>query len=78
MDHVSPLTIQIAIACYVSPLAKEHVGEVTWESPAGRDVRAWLMANDLIDENCRGNDKLTAWVGRVCETPLPVLTWTFA
>ncbi len=76
-DMVSPLTIQIAIACHVSTLAEEHVGEVTWESPAGREVRAWLKANDLVNPNHEGNDKLAAWVQKICETPLPFLAWSY-
>ncbi len=76
MDRVSPLTIQIAIACHSSASAKDLVGDITWESPAGREVRAWLKVNEFVNENHEGNDKLAAWVTKICETPLPFLTWT--
>ncbi len=76
-DMVSPLTIQIAIACHVSADPEDAVGPDTWESSAGREVRAWLKANELVDVNYRGNDKLGAWVQKICETPLPFQAWVF-
>lgn len=77
MDSVSPLTIQIAIACHVSADPEEAVGVVTWESPAGREVRAWLTANEFVNGAHKGNEKLEAWVRKICETPLPVQAWVF-
>ena len=77
MGSVSPLTIQIAIACYVSTKPFEVVGAAIWESPATREVLAWLKVNELVDEGYRSNDKLKAWVEKICETPQPYLAWTF-
>ena len=74
-DGVSPLTIDIMLACYVSPEPQSIMG-TTWASAAGVSVRQWLRRNDLIDDRERATERGKAWVKFICATPMPVATWT--
>lgn len=75
MDHVSPLTITIMLACYVSPRPHDYVGFDMWDSPASREVRAWLNVYELIDDQFNVTEKGNAWVAGICAVPLPVQEW---
>jgi hypothetical protein len=66
---VTPITIVIMMACYYMADPSECVG---WNNNAGRRVRNWLAAVDLIDHNNKPTERGKAWVQFMLETPLPV------
>ena len=72
---MKPITIKFMLACYCSPEPAEHVGLEQWISPAGVEVRYWLGAQGLIDDNNRATERGEAWVRAICETPLPIPVW---
>ncbi|PJN96671.1 hypothetical protein CNY89_01180 [Amaricoccus sp. HAR-UPW-R2A-40] len=78
---VSPLTIKMAIAYYVSPTSPEQFfTPETWACAPAREARDWLFENDLLyrDETADITHlapKLAAWVDFICATPLPVQEW---
>jgi hypothetical protein len=73
---VSPLAINIMLACYVYPDPAKEVGQ-TWFSHAGSEIRAWLIENDLIQDGdmFRATERGKAWVEFICATPVPVAQW---
>lgn len=75
--EVSPLTIQIMLACFCTPEPSAWFEAEQWTSRAAIDARAWLCTNGLITqaEEPRATDKGKAWVGFICATPLPVPQW---
>jgi hypothetical protein len=66
------------LACYYSPIPETEVGAV-WRSNSGREIRTWLRAADLINDNNRATERGKAWVRMICNTPLPVekTIWSF-
>ena len=75
---VSPLQLQMAIACHVSPDPRNHIGASTWESDSGRDAQEWLRANGLVEGkygSWRGTPRLAAWIDHLCRQPLPEQRW---
>jgi hypothetical protein len=75
MAEVPPIYVEFMLACYTSPNPAADVGETTWNSEAGREVRSWLLENELVDGNFKSTSKGAAWVGYICRTPLPVESW---
>lgn len=76
--EASPLTINIMLACHVSPEPEGVVGERVWHSEASKIVRAWLLAEGLISMHglhYRSTERGEAWVESICTTPLPVQKW---
>lgn len=73
-DGVSPFTINIMLACYVSPEPEGVLG-TAWCSSAAVQCRQWLRINGLIDEREHATERGKAWVKFICATPMPVATW---
>jgi hypothetical protein len=71
----APITITFMLACHTSPEPAQRLGVDHWDSPIGREVRQWLIDNDLIDHDNRSTPKGRAWVEFIINTPLPVATW---
>jgi hypothetical protein len=66
-----PLKISIMLACYYATWPDEVIGHAAWNSPAGRQFRQELFADDLINENCKATVRGKLWVDRICNTALP-------
>lgn len=73
--EVSPLTISIMFACYVSSNPREALGFGRWESPAAGHARIWLRDQFLIDDDNRATERGKAWIRFICQTPLPEQAW---
>lgn len=76
MTERSPLLIHFMLACYVSPEPAAYVGGDRWHSRAGMGARSWLVDNDLVDDHYRATERGKAWVRAICDTPLPIATWS--
>lgn len=74
-EGVAPIVINFMLTCYFSPDPKSELGESHWDSPAGVEVRTWLVENELVSGNCRATSRGEAWVKFICETPLPIQQW---
>lgn len=72
---VPPITISFMLNCHFSTNPEEALGENHWNSPAGKETRAWLKVYGLIDENNRSTNRGAAWVNMMCQTPLPIEKW---
>ena len=76
---VSPLTIKMALAYHSSAEPEQFFPPQTWSSDPAKDARSWLCGNGLLTLSDGGNyvptQRLTAWVGFICSTPLPVQEW---
>lgn len=80
--EVSPLTIQIMLACFCTPEPSSWFEPDQWCSTASIDVRHWLLEAGLItgidgipDTEPRATERGKAWIGFICATPLPVAQW---
>lgn len=77
---ITPLTMQIALACYTSPDPAHRFSPSTWGSAPAIEARRWLFGQGLIDA-LEGSPAITkkgkAWVERALSTPLPIQTWVF-
>ena len=73
---LAPIHIKFMLACHCSGDPENTLGSAHWNSSAGHDTKQWLIENDLIDENNRSTPRGRAWVQFICQTPLPVATWT--
>lgn len=72
---VSPLAISLMLTCYWSPNPGKERADA-WSTPAGSEIKAWLIAQGLIDaETWRATERGKAWVGFICATPVPVAKW---
>lgn len=82
--RVSPLTVQILMAIYVSPKSANETGcgvmtTSCWHSPAATAARLWLRQQGLINEAEEDlTDKGRAWFEAILSTPLPVAKWEIA
>lgn len=72
---MSPLTINIMLACYCSNSPEKHFPPIVWESDAARDSRVMLIENGLLFGNNQVTAKGTAWAKFICATPLPEQNW---
>lgn len=72
---LTPMQLMWCLTFYVSPEPVEELGWDHFNSPAGRDTLAWMKAEKLIDDNGESTERLKAFVGFLCETPLPVMKW---
>ena len=72
---MTPLHIQIMLACHVSSAPMHVTGEAVWNSDAAHAVRADLLSNDLItdevDPPWMTTPRGKAWVELICQTPIP-------
>lgn len=67
-----PLLIEIMIACHANANPIEKVGERTWFSSAGFELRWWLRKEGLVDEDFKSTARGKAWVEAITHVPLPV------
>ena len=77
-EVMSPLAIQFCIA-FNSLVNPVDMLDVSYDSPAGKDIKAWMIAEGLItDGNAEGvpwgqpTDRLKAFVEHLCAQQLPV------
>lgn len=64
---VPPLKIAIMLVCH-------YMGDPTtpgWESPAGRQFRAELVDEGMIDTDHRTTPRGREWIKAICSTPQP-------
>lgn len=67
-----PIVLRFLIACHIAVDPDTEIGMTQWESNAGREVREWLLDNDLVDFNYRTTPRGKAWLRLASNTPLPV------
>lgn len=72
----APVLIEFMLACYAKAYPAEEIGPACWNSPVGKEMRKWLLDNDLIDKDDRATERGEAWVKFIIDTPLPVAEWT--
>jgi hypothetical protein len=75
MIMLAPIYINFALACYTSSNPEKILGTDHWNSDAGKDVREWLLVNQLVYPNYESTEKLKAWIEHLCKQPLPEQTW---
>ena len=75
-NGMPPIYITFMIACYTTSNPIAALGDDHWNSPAGMDTRSWLIANNLIGTDYIATARGEAWIKFICQTPLPVCTWT--
>lgn len=65
---MTPLAIQIMLACYVSPEPWGNMQPKIWNSPAAQEVRNALATVGLIDrETLRATERGERYVKTLCE-----------
>lgn len=72
---MAPIYITFMLACHTSADPEAHLRSEHWGSSVGLEVRAWLLAQGLIDEHNCSTDRGKKWVGFICATPLPEQKW---
>jgi hypothetical protein len=72
---VAPITIRFMLACYYAAYPRDEIGVISWESPAGIEVRDWLKEKELVDDRYQATERGRAWVEMITETPLPDKGW---
>jgi hypothetical protein len=73
--RVAPITIEIMIACHVSPNPANHIGLERWDAPAAVNALNYLIGADLVDEQLSSTKRGRAWIEMLCGTPLPIEKW---
>lgn len=73
--RVSPITIEIMIACHVSTDPRTHVGPQRWDAPAEVNAQNFLIEKGLIDDKLESTKRGKAWLEMLCGTPFPVEMW---
>lgn len=74
---ISPLHIRFALAMYMSPEPWSVLDE-SWDSEAGKEIKAWMERECLIDWEQRptyATERLRVWVDHLCDQPLPETIW---
>lgn len=69
----SPITIKFMLACYTGNTSE--IEPQIWDSSAGKETRALLQSNGLVDANYLATPRGNAWVKYICATPMPEQVW---
>jgi hypothetical protein len=72
---LAPIYINFMLNCHFSADPRETITADHWDSKAGHEVRVWLRAEGLIDDENRSTERGRAWVEFICQTPLPEAKW---
>ena len=74
----APIYVSFMLAVHTSANPAAQLGQAHWSSPAGHEVREWLIDNNLMVEHpggYRATERGQAWVKFICSTPLPEAQW---
>ena len=68
---MTPLQINILLACYCSPRPRANFSGATWESPAATEAREQFRANGLMNEHSTALTTAgNAIVAALCAVPM--------
>ena len=65
----TPVCIKMLLDCHA--LAYPERDNKSWNSPAGKEIRAWLQREGLVDLEWRTTARGKAWVEAIVNTPVP-------
>ena len=77
---MTPLHLEFCLAFHWSP-EPYRVLDVTYDSPAGKEIKAWMIAEKLIEDGendttwGQPTQRLRVFIEHLCAQPLPVQQW---
>lgn len=69
---VTPFRVMMALSVHIAGRhARANWPPSQWDSPAGKDARAWLLAEGLMTDSGDATDRLDVWVRSMLRAPMP-------